>query len=399
MKQLNGVTPIIIGLSLILGGCMLGDGPSGEAVQNAKDNLFSKVLNDDNVNSQRFLIPSDKDTFVTTDLGTIVRLYANTFSLNDNVLSGDYELEIKEVFEPVDFVLANLTTTTNGVPLTSGGMIFLNATQSGEQLTMANEKEIGLMVPTDNLDESMQIFQGAREDGLMDWSRPEPVLNQELRSWEQMFKTITYSYYEGESEMSSSDSADFSRWIWEPQRVIGDKVSIAGTAFGIVAMTTDTTFLKENANGVFSQKVITQKGRNGYVEDFNANYIFSVKKLGWANIDKLFDDPRSEEVDLIAQVTNQSEFDYVFTSLIIPGQNMYLPGYQKRDNTYSYSHDDNEKMVLPIGEEVTLLATAYQNDKPFFQMSTFIVAQEQEVVLALEETTIDELKAQLESEL
>jgi hypothetical protein len=74
---------------------------------------------------------------------------------------------------------------------------------------------------------------------------------------------------------------------------------------------------------------------------------------------------------------------------------MYLAGYQKKDNSYSFSHGDDEKMQLPIGERVTILATAYKNDKPYFAMKKLTITNKQNLSLNLLETTTENLKIEL----
>ena len=62
--------------------------------------------------------------------------------------------------------------------------------------------------------------------------------------------------------------------------------------------------LRESENKLFIPYIITKKGQKGFVENFNTSYIFSVKKLGGANIDKLLNEPNSKEVKIFARVDN-----------------------------------------------------------------------------------------------
>jgi hypothetical protein len=78
---------------------------------------------------------------------------------------------------------------------------------------------------------------------------------------------------------------------------------------------------------------------------------------------------------------------------------LYLPGYQKKDKTYSFTHGDYEKAKLPIGESMTILATAYKDNKPFFAYKKIVVSEKQTINLKVEEITKDELKKKLEKEI
>lgn len=99
---------------------------------------------------------------------------------------------------------------------------------------------------------------------------------------------------------------------------------------------------------------------------------------------------------MIAKVNNQEEFGYVFTSLILPERNMYIHGYQKMDNTFGFSHNDSEQLILPIGTEGILMATAYKDEKPYFNLKKFVIGKELNLTFDLSETTKEELKKSLE---
>lgn len=136
---------------------------------------------------------------------------------------------------------------------------------------------------------------------------------------------------------------------------------------------------------------------NSYEEDSKTKYIFTIKKLGWANIDRLLADPRTTEVELITSIENHSDFKFIYVTLVT--QNMYLPGYQKKDNTFSFSHGEEEKQQLPVGETATILATAYKNDKPYFAIQKITITDKQTVSFRLEETTAEKLKADLQAKI
>lgn len=359
----------------------------------SREALFQNIYNDDQIKSQFFNINSKEDTSIICENGTIIRIYANSFKLPSGSDSIEvYQIEIKEAFKPIDFVLGNLTTVCENGFLQSGGMIYINAIVNGKELILKDDKEIGVIVPIDSLDEKMMVYKGERDSSKMNWFDPKPMLNSELRTLEQSYVTITYQWT-GEFTDSTND---LSNWLWEPNRKVGDKTIIEGIDISIIDIAKDFVSLKENTNGLFIPEVITRKGQNGFVEDFNTSYIFKVKKLGWANIDKLFDNPNSEKIELMAKVSNEKEFGYVFTSLILPKSKMYIPGYQKMDNSFSFSHNDSEEMILPIGEEAIIMSTAYKNDKPFFSIKKLIIKEKMDFTLTLIETTPAKLKKQLD---
>ena len=358
-----------------------------------KQRIFSDIYNDSQVKSEFFEISSFSDTTLKTKNGTTIKIYANSFLNADSTsFSGNYKLEIKEAYKPIDFVLGNLMTISNTQNLSSGGMIYVNAEANEKSLILKNGSEIGFFVPTDLLDEEMMIYSGRRDTNqIINWESPKPILNSKLRTLEQQYITITYQYF---GKFNSNDKT-FNDWLFEPNRKVGDKTKVDTVQVKVIEIAKDFVSLRESENGLFIPDVISNKGQNGFVEDYNTSYIFSVKKLGWANIDKLFNDPKSEEVEMLAQIDNQNEFGFVFTSLLLPEQNMYIPGYQKMDNSYCFTHNDNEKLVLPIGSKAFLLATAYKDDKPFFKIKKITIEKNMKLNLALDETTAEELKKAL----
>ena len=74
---------------------------------------------------------------------------------------------------------------------------------------------------------------------------------------------------------------------------------------------------------------------------------------------------------------------------------MYLPGYQRKDDTYCFSHGDDEEMNLPVGETVIILATAYKNEQPYFAMKKIIISERQSLSMSLVGTTKEKLKQDL----
>tara|TARA_B100000683_G_scaffold40084_1_gene35453 strand:- start:417 stop:1538 length:1122 start_codon:yes stop_codon:yes gene_type:complete len=362
-----------------------------------KPDVLSKVYNEDNLQSQIYTIDSEKDTTLVGEQGTIVKIYANSFYSTDSTLDlSNIEIELKEAIKPSDFVLANLTTTSRNKMLQSGGMVFLDAKVNGKRLKVKSDAEIGVILPAVAVDKDMEIFKGYRFiDGSMVWSESyNRVLNSELQNYERSFITITYS-----CQIDSLPDSLLNAYLFQPEREVGDKTIIQGYNVEVVKIEKNLVALRESVNGLFIPDVITNKGRNGYVRDFNTSYIFSSSRLGWTNIDKFFDDPNAQEIDMVVDVTNQHDFDYVFTSMLLPELNSYISGYQKNDNTYGFTESDNEKMMLPTGIEATIMATAYRDDVPYFSMKKVIIDKSLNVQLSLSETTPEALKSTIETEI
>jgi len=396
MKKKNILLIVVLGIITLNCQSPVSNAETELDSKQAKTDIFNKVYCDNNIKSQSFKIDGSRDTSVVTENGTTYRIYSNSLvDSNNSITSAIINLEIKEALSPIDFIMANLTTTSEGEILESGGMIYLNATSNGKQLHIMKDKEIGVMLPDDSLMNGMSIYEGEKVNGVINWENPEPVMNNELKSLERSFTTITY-YHIGDSTASDEEQKKVDDWLWIAGRKSGDKVTIGQSQIEILSFSKNVVSIRESVNGVFKQDVIINKGENGFVEDFNTNYIFSVKKLGWANIDRLYSNPKSEEIDIIVTVDNSEEFGYVFTSLILPEYSMYIPGYQKKNNNFNFSHNDSEKMVLPIGAKATVMATAYKGDTPYFCVKNIIIDNKLDLSMNLKKTSLVELKKELE---
>lgn len=78
---------------------------------------------------------------------------------------------------------------------------------------------------------------------------------------------------------------------------------------------------------------------------------------------------------------------------------MYIPGYQKKDGTFSFTHGDSEEPKFPIGETAIILATGYKNNVPYYSLKKMVIAKEQTISLQLKETTKEALKIRLKAEI
>jgi hypothetical protein len=366
--------------------------------------LFSEVYNDDNLESQTFIINNSIDNIIEGENGTKFRISKNTFiDEQGNFVKGEVKIELKEALTSMDMVMGNLTTTFNGKPLQSGGMIYLNATSKGDQLKISNTKAILVSVPADSLFEDMSIFEGNRDSlNNMKWSNPKPINLPKSEADSLPIESIV-SFEKSHNIRYSVDG--FNEPLDYPQE-IQDKVGdIAWEGAGLKIAKDSTLkigkytvrFYKQNKLTKWSEVFTVEKGSNSYVTDQNIYYIFKIKKLGWANIDRLYSDPRTEKVDLVVDIKNNSEFNFIYTTMITQG--MYLPGYQKKDGSYSFTHGDEESTELPIGEKVTIIATACKDNKTYFGYQTIKIKKKQDVKIELLFTSKKRIEETLKKEI
>lgn len=395
--MLNSKSFIFISL-LALSCATAEEEPKQEQKGNTTD-VFNKIYNSDELENQTFVFANSTGEIITGNYGTMLKISKNTFvDENGAPISGDIELELKEVFTPLDRVLGNLTTTFENKPLETGGMLYIDAKSDGNPVYIAENKSILISMPTDSVMEGMSLFKGVEDKNGIKWVEPEPLQKPSEDSLKKLFlsfeKTTNIWYHvEGFSDPDDAPfevSDEVSRIAWAGEGVKIKKDSVV--KFGEY-----TIYLTKGKLTTWSETFEVQDGKNSYVEDMNTNYIFSLKKLGWANIDRLINDPRTEEVELITEVTNGGGYKLVYLTMVT--QNMYLPEYKMKNGTYSFAHDDNETQQLPVGENATLIATAYADGKPFIAINKIQIKKEENVELELKPTTEKKMRAMLEQSL
>lgn len=132
--------------------------------------------------SQTFIINAQVQNTLKGNDGTIVKIEPNSFvDKNGNIVKGEVEFELKEVYDKSAMVNSNAHTVSNDIPLISGGELFMGATQGDEPLMLASNKPIALEMPA-NSKEPMQLFNGKPDRNTVNWNLANtnsvtPVLN------------------------------------------------------------------------------------------------------------------------------------------------------------------------------------------------------------------------------
>jgi hypothetical protein len=118
---------------------------------------------------------ADANAFInlTTPKGTGIIFPDNAFvTLNNVPVTGDVTVEVKEILTPAEMILNNAPTTSNGLPLESGGEFYVRVTQNNEVLKLAPGKYIQIRTTnTAGVDmNGMQVFNGNMSNGVVNWT-------------------------------------------------------------------------------------------------------------------------------------------------------------------------------------------------------------------------------------
>jgi hypothetical protein len=166
-RALNRRTDIIVELEPLVktpGNVVL---PLEETDKTDISNLYRKLAEP----PQTFCIDVGQDTFLVGKKGTIIHYKANTIKFPDHQPCSCITIELNEYYDKDGLILNNLTTTSNGQPLESAGMIKLNGKCNGEQFDLSNGEYLTVMMPADNPQEGMKLFSANRlnQEDYLNW--------------------------------------------------------------------------------------------------------------------------------------------------------------------------------------------------------------------------------------
>jgi hypothetical protein len=120
---------------------------------------------------QEFCIYANKDTVIKGAQGTVIYIKAGTF-MDETNTTDCVTLRLKEFFSKSDMLLENLTTTSNGHPLESAGMIYIEAVKDGKNYNVRPGKDLIISTPSDSYFPGALIFSGDSNahDSIMNWT-------------------------------------------------------------------------------------------------------------------------------------------------------------------------------------------------------------------------------------
>lgn len=120
--------------------------------------------------TQTFTVNVDQPNLISGEQGTKVFIPQDAFvDKNGQPVSGNVTINLQEIYSPGDMVLTNKMTTSNGKLLVSGGELYFNAKQNGQNLQIADQKEVGFKIPQQSNDPQMQFFAGVNSATGFNW--------------------------------------------------------------------------------------------------------------------------------------------------------------------------------------------------------------------------------------
>jgi len=127
--------------------------------------------------SVAFSIDTKADTTIITPNGLVVDIPKGSFTdRSGTTISTRVLVTLIEAINGVDIMKAGLSTMAGDMLLETGGMFYLDAQVNGERVGIDPNKPLTVMVPSDNADPRMMLYEGVMTDqGIVDWRNPQPL--------------------------------------------------------------------------------------------------------------------------------------------------------------------------------------------------------------------------------
>lgn len=148
-------TLFVIAMFLLLAACNINSIP------------VNSLLGLSNIETQSYSIDITVDNTIVGAKGSIITIPAGAIQSDEKQL----DIKVVEAFSIEDIVKAGLTTASNGTPLSSGGMIYINSVQQASVV-----KPIDVALPADYYRKGMELFKGQFDNsGNINWQSPVPI--------------------------------------------------------------------------------------------------------------------------------------------------------------------------------------------------------------------------------
>ena len=341
--------------------------------------------------SETHTVSTRRDTVITCGEGTTVRIKAGSFvsARTGKPITGDVQVEVKEYYRTSDILLGNLTTTSGGKLLETGGMVYIGATHNGEECRLQESSRIELGFPhEEERKEGMQLFAGSWGESGVEWSPMEtvsvslPVIMSP--DWRNDTAWLVSNPKRRDASSRTSDTAyaravDITSALREGWLEENDTVLMISrlTTRNLTSRTYDTAYAREfeakTANTIRGNVKITEVSR----------YVMSTSRLGWINCDRFIN--RGPVIQFAVESGSAEKLD---VKLVFHSLNSVMPGTPVV-NGYVFRN-------VPEGYDVTVLAVKEVGGEYYVARKRTRTSQESVRDLAFEPVTIEGLKKVME---
>ncbi len=121
--------------------------------------------------SQNFTFKATDEISITCKEGTKIKIEPNSLvsTKTGKPSTKDISLQITEYYKISDMLLANLSTTSNGKLLETGGMLNIEAYADKQKLKLKNGRNIEIHFPNRKKNDGMLLFNGTKNNEGINW--------------------------------------------------------------------------------------------------------------------------------------------------------------------------------------------------------------------------------------
>lgn len=382
------------------------------------DALFQETV----VPSQFIPVDAGRGAVFTGDGGTKIVVPPSAFIDEEGQeVLGEVMVEFKEVVDKSDILLSNVPTTANGLPLVSGGVIYLDAKAGGMPVSIAPSKSISATFAKGDRSEGMRGFEGAYDrKKQMGWTPMESPLTADPKTLlfkdgrHQVKAYLLSMVYEsavcqGKDKVKIDLEYDIATGVTNRVRVIGinacfnkvipeilQHIVWKGDGDGKLAMTVyfdEVTFagVGKGQKALPQPDVAFQLYDTKYedaedvaVIDVMAGSTVEVTNLGWVNWDKYLETPLSS--DFLVRISGGKEKELARVFVVYDDVNCVLGAVQAGADQYQFKE-------VPSGIPAKIIAMSYSKGRPFWGVVE-IASLGEDIKLKLKPTTVEALKAE-----
>lgn len=378
---------------------------------------------------QSFSLASGKDTTLICIEGTKIKIKRKSFvsEKTGKEITGSIQVSVKEYYKLSDILLANLSTTSDDELLETGGMIHITASSSNENCILKKGQTIEISFPTKEKKDEMKLFTGNWEnENHINWQVAETLKETSIFTIVEQMPV----FKGGENEMMSFLSKNVKYPVAAKERGMQGKVFVSfvvnetgaisdakvmrgvapeldAEALYAIRKMPDWTPGKQNGRNVKVQynlpiNFVLDGSNNGTVDwegkliDIDSDssiakisamnltyYLLSSNQLGWINCDRYWKQ-------------NQAPINYIVSTE--GSRNAFARIVFHRFKSVIDGIPQGKKISFqrtPLGEDITIVAIIYKDNKPFLCVKDTKVERAGEKDLTYQPLTAETLKSEL----
>ncbi|MVO09410.1 hypothetical protein GOQ30_09590 [Flavobacterium sp. TP390] len=360
-------------------------------------------LKTDNSSVSEFILTND--TIIKGKLGTEIFIPKDLFA---NYTNGKITFELKEYFSKEDMILNGLSTITdNNEVLESSGMLYINFTENGKQLTIKEGKKYEVRPAEAILDRSNVYLND--NDSIFKWKLTDEIMYTAIIDYKKNRAYGLTTNYKGEGGFFKNVPIDSFAFIKKRdsleyiELLKKDSIEQKREEEEIKKRESELNFVLVNENDKSKEKSIyydiledkslteEQKSkkimqRDAFLSNYGKLYSFTTNKLGWINIDRIVQVETTKSIQISNNhKLNSNEYSLFYSYLdnksII---NHFLANF-KEDYTYN----------LKIAGKIKVIVYTNDNDKVYYDSFYIDKNSKTNFEINLKETSLENLKKTL----